>query len=409
MPCYIFDCQQIRAALQLLDLERVADGSPLTRWAETDRRLHPDDPRFQYLLDQRLIEPRGDGWRVNKLFAGALLAAAHPNEIIRVAVDDPQHPGFVLVRRGPLWCECTVGHGGATKLSFPLTRSTVILTLMGALSGDAPEAEPTGFHFVGPAGDAFVLSTAARLWRECPMDMSLEQFRIQVMDAAAAPAFVGPFAAVAGPEPIARLAKSVAEVEKAVSKLAAAGHLEIRDSRLRPSIAAQAALGDFPRARFSVTRTVVGPDGPRSHTLAVIKTGDRKLVFRLCSTANGLPRFEWTEMNRRQIRSIIAAMLVPEELLAQASAPTPAAEPAPPPRLPEPRLAQERPLDPTPKPTRALTCASCGAPLQPKHRFCPRCGAAVQEPQPLTCPNSDCRRPLRQGAKFCAACGTKAA
>lgn len=45
-----------------------------------------------------------------------------------------------------------------------------------------------------------------------------------------------------------------------------------------------------------------------------------------------------------------------------------------------------------------LACPSCGTPLQPHHKFCPNCGAAVPAPPP----------PAAQGGtKFCISCGAK--
>ena len=44
--------------------------------------------------------------------------------------------------------------------------------------------------------------------------------------------------------------------------------------------------------------------------------------------------------------------------------------------------------------TTSVTCASCGAQLQPHHKFCPACGA----PAPV---------PTVEGSKFCLACGAR--
>ena len=45
-----------------------------------------------------------------------------------------------------------------------------------------------------------------------------------------------------------------------------------------------------------------------------------------------------------------------------------------------------------------LACPSCGTPLQPHHKFCPNCGAAVPAPPPPT---------AQGGTKFCISCGAK--
>jgi predicted amidophosphoribosyltransferase len=59
-----------------------------------------------------------------------------------------------------------------------------------------------------------------------------------------------------------------------------------------------------------------------------------------------------------------------------------------------------------PAPVSAATCAQCGAPLKPNHRFCQVCGtaAAIVLPAPVACPG--CGASLKPGAKFCGACGT---
>jgi RNA polymerase subunit RPABC4/transcription elongation factor Spt4 len=60
-----------------------------------------------------------------------------------------------------------------------------------------------------------------------------------------------------------------------------------------------------------------------------------------------------------------------------------------------------------------LVCSSCGAPLQPQHKFCPTCGAPAPTPPPPTtqlesqkfCVNCGVKIPA--SAKFCGTCGTK--
>ena len=59
-----------------------------------------------------------------------------------------------------------------------------------------------------------------------------------------------------------------------------------------------------------------------------------------------------------------------------------------------------------------LACPSCGTPLQPHHKFCPNCGAAVPAPPPPTA-QSDTKFCISCGAKiparatFCGSCGAK--
>jgi hypothetical protein len=45
-----------------------------------------------------------------------------------------------------------------------------------------------------------------------------------------------------------------------------------------------------------------------------------------------------------------------------------------------------------------MACPSCGTSLQPHHKFCPSCGAAVPAPSPPT---------AQAGTKFCLSCGAK--
>jgi ribosomal protein L32 len=59
-----------------------------------------------------------------------------------------------------------------------------------------------------------------------------------------------------------------------------------------------------------------------------------------------------------------------------------------------------------------LACPSCGTPLQPHHKFCPNCGAAVPAPLPPTTQDStkfciSCGAKIPATATFCGACGAK--
>jgi len=61
-----------------------------------------------------------------------------------------------------------------------------------------------------------------------------------------------------------------------------------------------------------------------------------------------------------------------------------------------------------------LACASCGAALQPEHKFCPNCGAAAPQPPPASTQSGtkfciSCGAKLPSNAKFCGACGAKQA
>ncbi len=54
--------------------------------------------------------------------------------------------------------------------------------------------------------------------------------------------------------------------------------------------------------------------------------------------------------------------------------------------------------------TKLLTCASCGALLEPDDNFCPKCGAPVEQ-KPNVCPT--CGADIAEGQNFCPKCGTK--
>jgi hypothetical protein len=65
----------------------------------------------------------------------------------------------------------------------------------------------------------------------------------------------------------------------------------------------------------------------------------------------------------------------------------------------------------TPSVAVGIACASCGAALQPHHKFCPSCGAPVPPPPPATAAESrfctSCGAKIAAGARFCGSCGAK--
>jgi ribosomal protein L40E len=62
-----------------------------------------------------------------------------------------------------------------------------------------------------------------------------------------------------------------------------------------------------------------------------------------------------------------------------------------------------------------LVCKSCGATLQPSHKFCPSCGAAAPAPpiEPAASPGGEtkfcvsCGAKIPVSAQFCGSCGAK--
>jgi hypothetical protein len=123
-----------------------------------------------------------------------------------------------------------------------------------------------------------------------------------------------------------------------------------------PSGAALEALKSPPVAGFTVSRTLVGPDGPTSHTLEVARSGERNIVFRLLRHERAEPLFEWCEVTKPQLRALVAAVLMDERELKAATAEAATAE-APP----------------------AMFCSNCGAETRAGQRFCRACGQRLTE------------------------------
>ena len=267
------------------------------------------------MVDGHLLETQDGSWRVNTLVKAVLLACAQPEEVLALRVTGQQASGFSVCRRGPLLTECTVGGPGLVKLSFPLTRSSITLMLTSALSGDRPEPEPVGFRFQGRADDAFVLSLLLNQARANPEGLPAEQVADTVAGAVENPALTLPFVLVAGAEPLLALAGSRDAVEAAVGRLVMAGHARNEGGWLRPSSAALEALDSPPVAGFSVSRTLVGPDGPASQALEVARCGERNIVFRSLRHSGEQPLFEWSEVTRRQLRTLVAATVMDEREL----------------------------------------------------------------------------------------------
>ena len=360
MPAYVLTHEQIRTALAIAGIE-VGAASPLAALPESSRVLQPSDAAFQKMANGHLMETADDGsWRVNTLIKAVLFTCAQPEEVLALRVMGPQQTGFYVCRRGPLLSECTVAAPGLVKLAFPLTRSSIVLMLTSALSGDRPEPEPTGFRFQGRAGDAFVLSLLLNEARMNPEGIAAGEIAAGVAVAVENPALTLPFVLVAGAEPLLALARSRDAVEAAVGRLVMAGHARNEAGWLLPSAAALEALNSPPVAGFSVSRTLVGPDGAASQALEVARCGERNIVFRTLHHGGEQPLFEWSEVSRQQLRALVAATVMDEKELAAMASPTP---------------------QPPPVATAIETtvCASCGTQAKPGQRFCRNCGARLVE------------------------------
>lgn len=365
MPAYVLTHEQVRTALVMTGID-VTMGSPLAALPEASRTLGPSDAAFKKMAEGHLVEAAGDGsWRVNTLVKAVLFTCAQPEEVLALRVMGPQQSGFAVCRRGPLLSECTVGAAGLLKLAFPLTRSSIVLMLTSALSGDRPEPEPTGFRFQGRADDAFVLSLLLNEARANSEGIAAGEIADRVAGAVENPALTLPFVLVAGAEPLLTLAGSRDAVDAAIGRLAMAGQARNEGGWLRPSAVALEALSSPPVAGFTVSRTLVGPDGPASQALEVARCGERNIVFRSLRHGGEQPLFEWSEVSRRQLRALVAATVMDERELAamtsREAAPAPAPEPAAAPAV------------------ESIFCSNCGYAARPGQRFCRSCGTRLVE------------------------------
>lgn len=350
MPAYLLTHQQIRTALGMAGIE-IGPGSPLAVLPEASRPLEPGEAAFQKMADGHLLEAANGKWRVNTLAKAVLLACAKPEEVITLHATGGEGQGFSSCRRGPLVTECTVGGPALIKLSFPLTRSSVTLMLTSALSSDRPEPPSTGFRFQGRAEDAFVLSIILSEARSGGRGPTVDGLAQTVAKAVENPSLTLPFVLVAGAEPLLGLARSRDAVEAAAGRLAFAGHVGIEGGRLEPSQTALQALGGPPVAGFAISRTLVGPEGPASQTLQVVRSGERSIVFRVLRHEGERPLFEWLEVTKTQLRALVAATLMDENELKLASVQ------APPGRF----------------------CPNCGSRTHKGQRFCRACGQNLEE------------------------------
>jgi hypothetical protein len=350
LPAYLLTHQQIQTALEMAGFE-LAPGSPLAILPQSPRLLEPSDTAFQKMADGHLLEVQDGKWRVNTLAKAVLLVCACPEEVITLRATGGEGQGFTICRRGPLVSECTVGGPALVKLSFPLTRSAVMLTLVSALSSERPEPPSTGFRFRGRVEDAFVLSTVLNETRSGAGGPPVERLAGIVAAAIEKPICTLPFVLVAGAEPLLGLARSPDAVDAAVGRLAIAGHVRNEGGRLVPSEPAERALAGAPNAGFAISRTLVGPQGPASQTLQVVRSGERSIVFRLLHHEGASPMFEWLEVNKLQLRALVSAALMDEKEL---------------------KLAAVEPLP-------GRFCPNCGARTREGQRFCRSCGQNLEE------------------------------
>lgn len=309
MPAFVLTPAQLHT---LLAPTRVTPrpGSPLAALAPA-AALAPGDPEHAWLVDQRLIEATDGGWRVNLAVRAALLACAEPQEMLTLRTLGDDRAGFTICRHGQLLVECTVGRDDLVKLCFPLGRSTVVLALTSALSADRPEPPSSGFRFVGPPAEAFllriVLEAAGR------GGVAIDELPATVSAALDDPVLVLPFAVVAGRGALLPLVDERGALTAAVAGLARAGHVREAGGRLLPSDAALVALSGRAEAGFSVGSRRFGSGGYGDRVVQALRCGDRLLVLRVIAGDAGDPVIELAEVSRAQLRSIVGALALGED------------------------------------------------------------------------------------------------
>ncbi|MBN1369593.1 MAG: zinc ribbon domain-containing protein [Dehalococcoidaceae bacterium] len=356
--------RQLHALLHLAGIGKPLAGSPLWLLPEP-QKLMPDDPAFGYLIDRCLIEKAAGGYRVNKMFAAALLTCAKPEEVLSIGIDDKHHPGFALARRTNLWCECSINGDGTTKIFFPLSRSTLVMVLTDALTGSSSDEGYIGFTFRGSAAEAFVLGAVMRELREYPRRLKLAEVKRAVSSAALNPAYAAPFTSVTGPQEIELLARDPAAIDRALETLIDAGHLARDNGGIHPTEITAEVLGKNPEAGFALSRTLISENGPKTSRMLAIKAGPHRLVFRIANPMGSQLVYEWLEVDRMRLRLLVAAMIMPESVASELNM--------------ELSLEEAQPFVPHPTPTAPgpSFCSRCGAGLKDNARFCSRCGAKI--------------------------------
>jgi hypothetical protein len=367
MPGFLFTPDQVATLIEVSGLGSPRPGSPLFPQPPDARRLHANHPAFTKLLDLHALESKGDGWRINGFLGAALRASLEPQEVISIGTGQQPRPrGFSVVRYDDFMAECTVDGDGNAKFYFPLSRSQLMLLIGDALTSAEPEPEPTGFRFVGTAPQAFVLSAAMRELREFPLPLTRQRLLEVVRSSVAIPGLVAPFVTTAGAAAIEELALSDESVEFVLRRLLADGHLRSVDGHLEPSPAAAIMLAEYPDKSFAVSRAVVENATVKTQTLNVSRVGGRTLVFRIRYPADGPPRFEWAEVDRAQLRTLVTALMMTEEQLRLSTAAGDSAGEA----------AAGPPPDAIAPPA-VNFCPYCGSPSGKGFRFCPACGREV--------------------------------
>lgn len=314
---------QMRTLLDMTGLTPAA-WSPLAVLPAVPRGTAPGEPDFDDLVARGFVVADGPyAWRPNRVGTGWLAAACEPEEIIGVKPDHSRIPGFAIVRRGALVCECTVeARTGDTKLVFPISRSAVILRFIQSLTKRDDEPTPA-FSADLSRDESFLLAVLARLEVTEVDGLTLNR----LYDAARAdlddPVAMSALAAGG----ILPDLTSASDLGPVLAGLERAGVVHRAGTKVALVEAAR-LLTEPARAAFTITRVEVHDGVPRRDGLFVSRHGDRTLVLRATNDVD--PHVVWTEVTRAQLRALIAAFLLPRDELAawvaqQDAAPEPAA------------------------------------------------------------------------------------
>lgn len=321
---------QMRTLLDMTELTPAA-WSPLASLPDLPRGCAPGEPDFEDLVDKGLVARQGAyAWRPNRMAVAVLTVACTPEELIGVHPNHTRIPGFAIVRRRELVCECTVeGATGDTKLVFPISRNAVILRFIESLTKQDDEPPPT-FSVDLDVDESFLFSVAARLEATAIVGVTLDELLTTARADLADPGALAPLAAAG----ILPTLASTSDLGAVLTRLERAGVLTVTGAHVALSEPAR-VLTEPARAAFTITHVEVHDGVPRRDGMFVSRHGNRTLLLR--TTNDAAPRVVWTEVTRAQLRAMIAAFLLPREELAswvalQEGADRAAAEEVAPPR-----------------------------------------------------------------------------
>jgi len=264
----------------------------------------PDSADAATLAQRGLVLTKAEP-RLNAAFRGVLQAVARPEEVLTLRASGAGQPAIVLCRRGEFWAQCDVG-AQRMVLTFPLSRTAMIVAAAAALSSGHDEPPPSDFHFRGRAADLLVLHTLLAAG-DGGIDAGVLPERVRAyLSAHAGNAFV---AALADPRGLDALFTDDSGSARAASRL--------HDAGLVPARAARAVLRASTTAGFSASRTAIRESGASTVAMQVWRMGDHNLVVRPVRLDDGTPGLDARDMQRADIRALVAAVYQDEGTLAE--------------------------------------------------------------------------------------------